>query len=364
MSTTVDNRVVQMRFDNEEFEKKASKSLSTLDRLKNALKFSGASKNLDKVNESFKEVDANPLLKAIEGINGGLTTMVAKATLVNRATNALIDTTKRFVNSMTLDQVNAGWDKYAEKTSAVQTIMAATSKDFKDTGVQMNYVNNQLEKLNWFTDETSYNFTDMVGNIGKFTSNGIKLDKSVTAMQGIALWAARSGANANEASRAMYNLSQALSTGSVKLIDWKSIENANMATAEFKENALETAVALGKLKKTGDGVYQTIKGNVAGITAFNTALSDSWFTSDVLLNTLEMYGGFTNKLYEVSEATDLTATQLLTAIDKYADGTLDLQAYANATGNDVDELRGYLDELSSSTSVSYTHLTLPTILLV
>lgn len=349
MSTTVDNRVVQMRFDNEEFEKKASKSLSTLDRLKNALKFSGASKNLDKVNESFKEVDANPLLKAIEGINGGFTTMVAKATLVNRATNALIDTTKRFVNSMTLDQVNAGWDKYAEKTSAVQTIMAATSKDFKDTGVQMSYVNNQLQKLNWFTDETSYNFTDMVGNIGKFTSNGIKLDKSVTAMQGIATWAARSGANANEASRAMYNLSQALSTGAVKLIDWKSIENANMATAEFKENAIEAAVALGKLKKKGDGTYVTMKNNAVSVQNFNNALSDAWFTSDVLLNVLDRYGGFTNKLYEVSSATDLTATQLLSAVDKYAEGTLDLQAYASMTGVDIEELRGYLDELSSST---------------
>lgn len=349
MSTTVDNRVVQMRFDNEEFEKKASKSLSTLDRLKNALKFSGASKNLDKVNESFKEVDANPLLKAIEGINGGFTTMVAKATLVNRATNALIDTTKRFVSSMTLDQVNAGWDKYAEKTSAVQTIMAATSKDFKDTGAQMNYVNSQLEKLNWFTDETSYNFTEMVSNIGKFTSNGIKLDKSVTAMQGIATWAARSGANANEASRAMYNLSQALSTGAVKLIDWKSIENANMATAEFKENALEAAVALGKLKKKGDGTYVTMKNNAVSVQNFNNALSDAWFTSDVLLNVLDRYGGFTNKLYEVASATDLTATQLLSAVDKYAEGTLDLQAYASMTGVDVDELRGYLDELSSST---------------
>ena len=189
----------------------------------------------------------------------------------------------------------------------------------------------------------------MVGNIGKFTSNGIKLDKSVTAMQGIALWAARSGANANEASRAMYNLSQALSTGAVKLIDWKSIENANMATAEFKENALETAAALGKLKKTGDGVYKTMKGNAVSVTNFNSALSDSWLTSDVLIQVLDKYGSFTNKLYEVSEATDLTATQLLAAIDKYADGTLDLQAYANSTGVDVEELRGYLDELSSST---------------
>ncbi len=115
MSTTIDNRVVQMRFDNEEFEKKATKSLSTLDKLKNALKFSGASKNIDQVNKSFKEVDANPLLQAINGINSGFTTMVAKATLVNRATNALVDTTKRFISNMTLDQVNAGWDKYARK---------------------------------------------------------------------------------------------------------------------------------------------------------------------------------------------------------------------------------------------------------
>lgn len=349
MSTTVDNRVVQMRFDNEEFEKKASKSLSTLDRLKNALKFSGASKNLDKVNESFKEVDANPLLKAIEGINGGFTTMVAKATLVNRATNALIDTTKRFVSSMTLDQVNAGWDKYAEKTSAVQTIMAATSKDFKDTGVQMNYVNSQLEKLNWFTDETSYNFTEMVSNIGKFTSNGIKLDKSVTAMQGIATWAARSGANAEEASRAMYNLSQALSTGSVKLIDWKSIENANMATAEFKENALEAAAALGTLKKKGDGTYVTMKNNAVSVSNFNAALSDAWFTSDVLLSTLDKYGGFTDKLYEVSEETGLTATQLLSALEDYKNGTLNLQKYASEAGVSAIVLKQRLETLSGTT---------------
>ncbi len=349
MSTTIDNRVVQMRFDNEEFEKKAGKSLSTLDKLKNALKFSGASKDIDKVNKSFKEVDTNPLLNAINGINSGFTTMVAKATLVNRATNALIDTTKRFVNNMTLDQVNAGWDKYAEKTSAVQTIMAATSKDFKDTAVQMSYVNNQLEKLNWFTDETSYNFTDMVGNIGKFTSNGIKLDKSVTAMQGIALWAARSGANADEASRAMYNLSQALSTGAVKLIDWKSIENANMATAEFKENVLEVAANLGKLKKAGDGTYTTMKNNAVSVNNFNDVLADNAFTSDVLLEVLDRYGSFTNKLYEVSEATDLTATQLLIAIDDYANGTLNLEAYASQTGVSIEELRGYLDELSDST---------------
>lgn len=349
MSTSIDNRVVSMRFDNEEFEKKATKSISTLDKLKSALNFSGATKDIDEVNKSFKEVDANPLLSAITGINSGFTSMIAKATIVNRMTNALIDSTKKFVESMSVNQVNAGWDKYADKTSAVQTIMAATAKDFNDTGKQMAYVNDQLDKLNWFTDETSYNFTDMVSNIGKFTSNGIKLDKSVTAMQGIATWAAVSGANANEASRAMYNLSQALAVGSVKLIDWKSIENANMATVEFKENAIETAVALGTLVKTGDGLYKTMKGNAVSVTNFNEALSDAWLTSDVLMQTLDKYGSFTDKLYEVSDATDKTATQLLSDIEKYQNGTLDLAAYAEECEMSIEDVTAMMEELSDET---------------
>lgn len=349
MSTSIDNRVVSMRFDNEEFEKKATKSISTLDKLKSALNFSGATKDIDEVNKSFKEVDANPLLSAITGINSGFTSMIAKATIVNRMTNALIDSTKKFVESMSVNQVNAGWDKYADKTSAVQTIMAATAKDFNDTGKQMAYVNDQLDKLNWFTDETSYNFTDMVSNIGKFTSNGIKLDKSVTAMQGIATWAAVSGANANEASRAMYNLSQALAVGSVKLIDWKSIENANMATVEFKENAIETAVALGTLVKNGDGLYKTMKGNAVSVTNFNEALSDAWLTSDVLMQTLDKYGSFTDKLYEVSDATDKTATQLLSDIEKYQNGTLDLAAYAEECEMSIEDVTAMMEELSDET---------------
>lgn len=349
MSTSVDNRVVSMRFDNEEFEKKATKSISTLDKLKNALNFSGATKDIDDVNKSFKEVDANPLLNAITGINSGFTAMIAKATIVNRMTNALIDSTKRFVESMSVNQVNAGWDKYAEKTSAVQTIMAATAKDFSDTGQQMAYVNEQLEKLNWFTDETSYNFTDMVSNIGKFTSNGIKLDKSVTAMQGIATWAATSGANANEASRAMYNLSQALAVGSVKLIDWKSIENANMATVEFKENAIESAEAMGTLVKVGDGLWQTLKGNEVSVRNFNNALSDAWLTSGVLMQTLDKYGSFTDLLYEVSEVTGKTATQLLSDVEKYQNGTLNLASYAKECGLSIEEVTAMMEDLGSET---------------
>ena len=227
--------------------------------------------------------------------------------------------------------------------------MAATAKDFSDTGEQMEYVNGQLNKLNWFTDETSYSFLDMVNNIGKFTSNGVKLDDAVTSMEGISTWAAISGANVQEAGRAMYNLSQAMAVGSVKLMDWKSIENANMATAEFKETVIETAVAEGKLRKASDGVYKTLKGNEVSVQNFNQSLADEWFTSDVLTKTLNKYGAFSDKLNELSTLTGKTATELLQDLTAYEDGTLKLADYAKETEVPVKELTEYFKEMTSET---------------
>ena len=245
----------------------------------------------------------------------------------------------QLVNSLSVDQISAGWDKYAEKTSSVQTIMAATAKDFTDTGEQMEFVNSQLDKLNWFTDETSYSFLDMVNNIGKFTSNGIGLEQSVTSMQGISTWAAISGANVGEASRAMYNLSQALAVGSVKLMDWKSIENANMATREFKEIAVQTAVELGTLKDNMDGTFSTLQGHAFTIEQFNTQLSDGWFSKDVLQDVLSKYGEFANELYKVSDATGKTASEILGAIDDYEEA-------GNKMTDEIKWISPYIQELT------------------
>ena len=247
-----------------------------------------------------------------------------------------------------IDQVGAGWSKYADKTSAVQTIMSATAKDFTDTGEQMEYVNEQLDKLNWFTDETSYKFLDMVSNIGKFTSNNIPLDKSVTAMEGISTWAAKSGANVGEASRAMYNLSQALAVGSVKLMDWKSIENANMATAEFKQTAIETAEKLGTLTKAGEDTWKTLSGKEVKVSNFNEALSEGWFSSDVLLETLDKYGAFTDKLNAAMEQIDYaaTASKMLEYVEDFKSGTLDIADTAEDLGVSASSLKGILTDLS------------------
>lgn len=187
MSKEIEERVVEMRFDNQQFEAHAKESISTLEKLEKSLNLSGASKGLEEVEDAAKRCDLTPLSSSVESVKSSFSALevMAVTALVN-ITNSAVNAGKSLVSSLTIDQVSAGWDKYADKTSAVQTIMAATAKDFSDTKVQMAYVNEQLDKLNWFTDETSYNFLEMVSSIGKFTSNNISLDKSVTAMQGIA----------------------------------------------------------------------------------------------------------------------------------------------------------------------------------
>lgn len=323
MSNVIDSRVVEMRFDNQQFEKGVQQSIGTLDKLKQSLNFSNVNVadkiNLSGIGTALSSVGEK--FTAFEAIALGVFTTIG---------SQAVQLGEKLVKSLSIDQLSAGWAKYEQKTGSVQTIMAATASQFTDTGEQMEYVNDQLDKLNWFTDETSYNFVDMVGNIGKFTSNGIKLDSAVTSMQGIATWAAISGQNATTASRAMYNLAQAIGVGTVKLIDWRSIETANMATVEFKQNVLETAANLGTLVKTADGFETVGKRTKVTIENFSQALNEGWFTKDVLQQTLDLYGSATNKLYDLSQASGLTATDLLSLIDAQKKGTISESDWANA----------------------------------
>lgn len=342
---SVDNRVVQMRFDNKDFEEDIGTSIRSLDRLKSSLKLKDATDGFDEIGRAADRVSQK--LTAFGTIGDQILRNIGNE--IYSLKNKFVDLAK----SMSTDQMKAGWDKYAEKTSAVQTIMSATADQFENEAEQMEYVNEQLDKLNWFTDETSYRLTDMTNNIGKFTNQGQKLDVAVRAMQGIATWAGLSGANVNEASRAMYNLSQAMGVGAVTLIDWKSISNANMATKEFKQTAIDTAVDLGTLKKQADGTYKSIKGTTVTIQNFDQTLSDRWFSSDVLTATLEKFGGFSevlsDKIQELWENGSLvTTSEYLKYITAYNEGNLDLEETAKKTKQTVEELEADLKKLGSA----------------
>ena len=289
MSESIDRRVVEMRFDNKDFEQNVNTTMTVLDKLKEKLSFKGAG-------EKFES--ASGLGSAIDGVKSRFSALeiIGTTALVN-LTNSAINFGKQMAKSMTIDQVKAGFSEYELKMNSIQTIMASTGKD-------IGTVNGYLNELNTYADKTIYSFSDMTASIGKFTNAGVDLDTAVKAIQGISNEAAVSGANAQEASRAMYNFAQALSAGYVKLIDWKSIENANMATKEFKQQLIDTAVAEGTLEKAADGTYKVLTSGAGGgfketITAtknFNDSLSAAWMTTDVLTKTLGRYSDATTDI--------------------------------------------------------------------
>ena len=291
MSTTIDQKVVEMRFNNQQFERNAQTSLNTLEKLKQSLNLTGASKGLEQLNSAARNNDIGALGRAADAVGVKFSAMqvVATTALVNM-TNSAINAGKRIVRALTIDPVKTGFQEYELKMGSVQTIMAST-------GESLETVNQYLNELNKYSDQTIYSFSDMTNNIGKFTNAGVKLKDAVAAIKGVSNEAAISGANANEASRAMYNFAQALSAGYVKLIDWKSIENANMATVDFKNQLLETAVSLGTVTKGADGMYKTLKGNAFNATKnFNEVLQDQWMTSEVLITTLKKYADTTTDI--------------------------------------------------------------------
>jgi hypothetical protein len=355
MSKTVDERVVQMQFDNKQFESGVQTSLSTLDKLKKSLDFTGSAESFSEIDSAANKVDLSGLGEAVETVHAKFSAFeVIAVTALANITNSAINTGKQLVSSLSIDQISAGWEKYAEKTTAVQTIMSATANTWEEnaeaigfTGTQMEFVTDQLEKLNWFSDETSYSFTDMTSNIGKFTSNGVALTDAVQAMQGISTWAAKSGQSTNEASRAMYNLAQAMSVGAVTLVDWKSIENANMATQEFKQTAIDTAVELGTLTKVEEGLWETTAGSTVSLTDFNSALTkDKWFTSDVLMATLNEYGAASVRLSEICDEYGTTASQFLSGMNDYEKGTKTINDIASDVGIKASDLIPLFEELS------------------
>lgn len=284
MSTTIDQRVVEMRFDNKQFESGVSTTISSLNKLNQSLSLDGATKGLDGINAASKKIDLSGLGNAADAVSVKFSALgVMAVAALTKITTSVINTGEQMLKSLTVDPIKDGFKEYELKMGSIQTIMAST-------GASLEEVNGYLQELNTYSDKTIYSFADMTNNIGKFTNAGVKLEDAVKAIQGISNEAAVSGANANEASRAMYNFAQALSAGYVKLIDWKSIENANMATVEFKQQLIDTALALGTVTDAGDGMYKTLDGNLFNATKnFNEVLQDQWMTSDVLIKTLKNY---------------------------------------------------------------------------
>lgn len=323
MSVSIDEKVVAMRFDNKQFEENVSTTMSTLEKLRLKLDLTGAVKGLDGIDRAASKIDLSGIADSASVIEARFDSMsIIAITALQRMTNAAIDAGEKMVKSLTIDQVTAGFDKYTQKTEAVQTIMNATGKTVDE-------VSTSLEKLQWFTDETSYSFTDMVNNIGKFTSQGIELNTALSAMEGIALAAADAGVSTSKAGSAMDAFSKSLGRGHVMLKEWQQLSTINFDTTKFKDVIMETAAAMGTLTKTQDGyVTNTKKKLDVTYGSFTETLRESWLTSEVLIKSLGKYSAYADKLYDMQEAGESCAD----AMERLGDMGLELAMKAFQAG--------------------------------
>lgn len=284
MSTTIDTKVVEMRFDNKHFESNVKDTMSTLEKLKQKLNLTGASKGLENIKISADKVNMNGLGNALDTVHSKFSALeVMGVTALANITNSAVNAGKRMVSALTIDPVTTGFKEYETQINAVQTILANTQKE----GTDIKKVNAALDELNAYADQTIYNFTEMTKNIGTFTAAGVKLDTSVNAIKGIANLAAVSGSTSQQASTAMYQLSQALSSGTVKLMDWNSVVNAGMGGQVFQDALKDTA------RVHGIAIDKMIKSEGS----FRETLQKGWLTSEILTETLEKF------TYNVKEGT-------------------------------------------------------------
>jgi tape measure domain-containing protein len=282
MSTTVDQRVVEMRFDNKQFENNIQTSLSSIDKLKKSLNMDGATKGLESVEKASGKINLSGLSNAVETVNAKFSALEVMAiTALANITNSAVNAGKSIVSALTIDPIKTGFQEYETQINAVQTILANTSSK----GTTLDQVNNALDELNRYSDKTIYNFTEMTRNIGTFTAAGVDLDTSVSAIKGIANLAAVSGSNSQQASTAMYQLSQALAAGTVKLQDWNSVVNAGMGGQVFQDALKETA------RVHGIAIDDMIKDEGS----FRETLQKGWLTSDILTETLSKFTGDLNE---------------------------------------------------------------------
>lgn len=309
--SSVESRIVTMKFNNSDFKRGVSETISQLGKLKNSFGFKDARTSVANLNKEVGNFSLGSLAAAPQSVSKAFLAMSTVAiTALANITNRAIDAGIRIVKSLSFDQIAAGFAEYELKLGSIQTIMAGS-------GESLDVVNQKLDELNTYADRTIYSFADMTQNIGKFTNAGVDLDTSVASIQGIANVAAVSGANANEASRAMYNFAQALSKGYVQLIDWKSIELANMGTVEFKQQLIDAAEAQGTLTKEGDKWVTSEGKYVTATQGFNDSLTDQWLTTEVLNQTLGDYADETTEIGKkaFAAAQDVkTFTQLLDTI--------------------------------------------------
>ena len=332
MAKNVEKRIVQMEFDNKNFERNANQSMSTLERLKKHLEFKGAEKGFENIKRASENLKLDTRIGgSLEKVKVGFSAMgVVGATVLSNLTTSAMKLGIKLVDALAIDPIKMGFSEYETQINAIQTILANT----KFKGTTMDQITTALDELNEYADKTKYNFSQMTANIGKFTAAGVDLDKSVRAIKGLSNLAGMSGANPNQANSAMYQMSQMLSAGYMMAMDWNSLVNANMAGEQLQKAIIETA------RLRGVAIDQMI----ADKGSFKATLEEGWLTSEIFLDTLDKFSG------------EMTEAQLaqMGYTEEQIQGILELGRTAVAATTEVISFTQLMDTLRESMQSGWT----------
>ncbi|MBQ4030801.1 MAG: hypothetical protein II625_03495, partial [Bacilli bacterium] len=291
MSTTIDQKVVEMRFDNRNFEKNVATTMSTLDKFKQKLKFTGASNGLEKLEQASRKVTFSPMSRGVEEVTARFKAMDAAAfTAVNRITNSVMNFGEKIAKTLLgINALKDGFDEYSLTMNTIQTLVNSTGKD-------MEYIKEQLAELDDYADKTVYSTRDMFDNIYKFTNAGIELEDAKVAMIGIANATAYAGQGAQQASIAYYNLAQSMAAGYLTTIDYKSIANQNILTNELKKRFADAAIAGGDLVQVEEDLYAIGDKTYTLQGLFTQGLSEQWLKTNYMIDIFKQYGDRTTDI--------------------------------------------------------------------
>lgn len=358
MSRAIEERVLEMEFDNKKFESRIATTIKSLEKLAETLQLDKAVDSLKNLARAGKEFTLDGIVSAIDSLADKFNwKTILQYDALLRFARLVQEKVKNMLKGLTVDPLTDGWTKYEQEVGATQTIMNATGKDIDS-------VTASLKRLTWYSDETSYSYTDMIDNVGKFTAAGVDMDVAVQAMQGISNWAAVSGKGIDGARIAMYNFSQALGQGSLKLQDWKSIENANLATEEFKQTLIETAVETGTLVEQNGKFYVANQKNGKAIKKLevttgnlSTTLQHGWVNTETMLDTLGKYGEYTEQVFELAEREGISAADAMARLGDEID-PLGAKAFraAQEAKTFTDALNATKDAVSSGWAETWSHL--------
>ena len=327
MNEQVDNQIVSLQFDNKNFEKNTKTSMKTLDKLKEKLNFKGAAKGLQDIEDASRRVKFETLANSIDTVKNKFSALeIMGVTALANLTNSAVNYGKRIVSALTIDPVNTGFSEYETKMGSIQTILANTSSK----GKKLEDVTKVLNELNTYADKTIYNFAEMTRNIGTFTAAGVDLEVAASAIQGIANIAAVSGSTSQQASVAMYQLSQAISSGTVRLQDWNSVVNAGMGGEKFQNALIATAREMARTTSTyAYNVDELLIKNGS----FRESLREGWLTADVLNQTLKKFTvegakEYGQKMMDLGEWTQETADSLVAMAQEMEDAATKVKTFS------------------------------------